>query len=108
MALKEYQTALEKSKLYEVSLRGGVSGRGETLNASLWTDGTISVYGSDSATEPAALSDMVLGADETNVTGKLVFAGGTSSIPRYIAITSAGTPEIIATGLSITDLGAIS
>jgi len=107
MALKDYQTALEAGKLYEVNLRGGVSGRGDTLNPSIWADAAVSIYGSESATEPAALSDMTRQDENTDVAGSLVFASGVSVIPRYIAITGAAT-EIIATGLDVNEIGDIS
>lgn len=107
MALKDYQVALSASTLYEVTLKGGLSGRGGNLNASIWCDAAISIYGSDSATQPASLSDMTLEAENTDVTGHLVLSAALSTIPRYIAITGAAT-EIIASGLSVESLGAIS
>lgn len=106
MALKEYQTAVTLSRLYEVTLKGSVQGK-EVINPSLWADNTVSIYGSDSATQPASLAAMTLGADETNVSGKLVFGGGVSSLPRYIAVTGTAT-EVVATGLDLNDLGAIA
>lgn len=107
MALREYQSSVTLSKLYEVNKKTGIDGDSYTLNPSLWADDVISIYASDSATQPTSLADMTLSADETDVSGKLVFGEGVSSIPRYIAVTGSAT-EVVATGLFLKDLGAIS
>ncbi len=106
MALKEYQSALSLDTLYEVKL-APINQVNEMINPSLWADDTISIYASDGATQPSALADMTLSADETDVSGKLVFGEGVSSVPRYIAITGSAT-EIIASGISAVSLGSIS
>lgn len=107
MALKGYQTTLSLSRLYEIKSLGGVSGGGSALNSSIWANDLVSIYGSNSATQPSSLSDMVLEESGTDVSGMLVLPGGASSIPRYIAITGAAT-EIVATGLEVENLAAIS
>lgn len=108
MALKDYQTTLTVNRLYEVNVASAPSGIGGQLNPSIWANNDISVYGSNSATQPAALSAMVLEAGNTDVKGNLALAKGVSALPRYIAITTSTATEIIATGLSVRDLGAIA
>lgn len=107
MALEEYQTALVTGRLYEVKKLAPPNGVGERLNASIWVNDTSSVYGSSSASQPADLASMTLQDENTDKTGHLVLAAGVSTIPRYISITGSAT-EIVASGLEVNDLGAIS
>jgi len=106
MALKSYQRNLDLSKLYEVKRLASPSGEGSRINPSIWANNLISIYGSDSATQPSDLNDMTLDSNNTDVSGNLVF-GKDSVIPRYIAITGNAT-EVVASGLELTELSAIS
>lgn len=107
MPLKNNQVSVTLGRLYEVTLLGGASGIANALNASIWANNTISIYGSESATEPAALADMTLQEENTDVSGTLVLSSAVSALPRYIAITGAAS-EVVATGLVLDDKGAIS
>jgi hypothetical protein len=105
MALREwYQTAIELDKLYKVE----GSGRGaEQISPNIWINsGSVDIYVSQSATEPAALSDMTLNSDDTAVSGTAEF----KIIPNYIAVVqnSGISTEIVLSGLSQADKGAIS
>ena len=107
MALEDYQTTLEASRLYEIKKLAPPNGNGERLNPSIWVNDTSSIYGSNSATQPAALANMTLEEANTDQLGHLVFGSAVSTIPRYIAITGSAT-EIVASGIEVEDLGAIS
>lgn len=110
MALKEYQQTLALNKLYEAKL-APIRESNEQLAPSIWINsGTVDIYKSQSATEPADLANMTLNTADAAVAGVVSFDLQGSTIPRYIAIDQdTGTSaEIIATGLSIVDLGAIS
>jgi hypothetical protein len=104
----DYSGTLTLGRLYKVGLKVPTEKlyrRGE--KASLYfKGGTVSVYGSDSNTEPTALSDMSLSAENTGVAGVQAF----SYIPKYIAIVQASgtTTEITSFGIEFDDLGAIS
>lgn len=67
--------------------------------------GGISIYASNSQTQPASLAEMTLATSDTDITGVVYI-----NIAKYIAIVQAsGTvTEVIATNLEIKeDLGAI-
>lgn len=106
MVLREYQTTAELGTLYRTRKLGGVSGT-EQLQPNIYVDsGTVDIRGSNSTTQPATLAAMALNTENTNISGILTFA----AIPSYIAITqNTGTStEIILSGVSLEDLGAIS
>lgn len=110
MALKEYQKTLTLDRLYEVKLAPIRYSR-EQIAPSIWVNtGSVDVYASQSATVPAALANMTLNEEDTAIDGIASLDLQGNTIPRYIAVTqNTGTStEIIATGLSILDLGAIS
>jgi hypothetical protein len=107
MALKNYQQAISLDTLYECRLKGGVSGS-EQLKPNLYTDaGTVDVYGSNSATQPTALADMVLNTENTAVAAGIT---SFSIIPRWIAIVqnTDTTNELMLTGVEATEMGSIS
>lgn len=106
MALKTYQEEVNLSELYEVSLRGGVSGS-EQINPNIWIDsGSVDVYSSNSATQPASLLDMTLNSDDEGAEGLVAL----STIPRFLAfVQNAGTSsEVILSGVQVESQGAIS
>jgi len=110
MALKEYQQTLTLGRLYEVKLAPIRDSR-EQIAPSIWVNsGSIDIYASQSGTQPSALADMTLNDNDTAIEGVASFDLQGNTIPRYIAVTqNAGTStEIVITGVSINDLGAIS
>lgn len=110
MALKDYQEALSLDTLYEVTLAPRTS-QSEQIAPSIWINtGSVDIYASQSASVPAALSNMTLNSEDTAVEGIASFDLQGNTVPRYIAVTqNTGTStEIIASGLSIESLGAIS
>lgn len=110
MALEEFQKELELDTLYEVKL-APIRGLRAQITPSLWINsGAVDVYASNSATEPAALSNMTLNEADTEVSGIATIDLQGNTLPKYIAVTqnSGTSTEVIASGLSIKDLGAIS
>lgn len=102
-----YKTALAVGTLYRVGRIRGEKNVGPQGVPNLWINsGTVSVYGSNSVTTPTALSQMTLNAENTGVSGVVEF----NLVPTFIAITQASgtTTELIAYGLVVESLGAIS
>jgi len=105
MALENYQTELTLGHLYEVKGKVAFSGS-EQLSPSIYINsGTLDVYSSNSATQPTAKTEMALNLGDTGISGLNRF----QVIPKYIYIEqNAGTStEIIVSGISVTDRGAI-
>lgn len=96
-----FETTLLLGRLY----RTGPAGT--QRNARLFINsGTVSVYGSDSATQPTALSQMTLNTENTGVSGIKEFG----LVPKYIAIVQASgtTTELVSYGINAVNLAAIS
>lgn len=111
MTLYKFQKTLELNRLYQVIKKPSFSGDAKQLNPSVWINsGSVDIRTSQSATQPSELSDMTLNTSETAVSGLKVVSKSTNTIPNYIAIVqnTGETTEIIASGLQIIDLGAIS
>lgn len=106
MVLKTFQATLELGRLYEVSQKGPIQGVEQKEPNIFINSGGVNIYGSNSATEPTALSQMALTADNTNVEGQAAFG----FIPRYIAITqnTGMTTELVVSGLQARNVGPIS
>ena len=105
MAIKEYQRALALSTLYKVTKKGGTSGS-EMLAPTIWVDtGSVDIYGHSGATQPAAIADMSLSADDTALEGTIKL----SALPTYILVAqnTGITTELVATGIEIEDLGVL-
>lgn len=101
MALKQYQTELELDILYEISADSSGT---EQLKPNLFIkDGTVDIYGSQSATEPTTIGEMVLNSENTNVSD----ISGFGFIPRYIFIqqNTGVTTEIVVSGVQVNNLG---
>jgi len=110
MALKEYQSTLTLGRLYEVKLAPIGESR-EQVAPSIWVNsGSVDIYVSQSGTQPAALANMTLNDADTDVSGIASFDLQGNTIPRYISVAqNTGTStEIIISGVSIDDKGAIS
>lgn len=110
MALKDYQKTLTLGRLYEVKLAPIRDSR-EQIAPSIWVNtGSVDIYASNSATVPAAFANMTLNDADTAVEGVASFDLQGNTIPRYISVKqNTGTStEIIISGVSINDLGAIS
>lgn len=105
MAVKDNQSIILLSNLYEISTIEGNRGLGENLAPRISASGgTFDLYISDKSTPPASLAEMSL--DQSNI-GSASFI----SVPRYLAIVqNAGTiTEVVITALAVVeDLGAIS
>ena len=107
MPLETNQEQIQLSTLYKVDAMSKNDIQRD-LNASIWIDsGSVDIYGSDSATQPASLAEMTLNANDTAVEGKRSF----DSLTNYITVVqNTGTStEVVISGVSVTDdLGAIS
>lgn len=104
--LETHQNILEINKLYKIEALSK-SDIQRNLSASVWIkSGAVSVYGSDSATQPIGLADMTLDALDIGITGKVRF----ENLPNYIAIVSAGgaVGEIVSSGIAAVVLSDIS
>lgn len=107
MALLDGQKTLALNTLYEIQTLIGISNIESQLQANLSVNsGSIDVYGTNSATQPTTLAEMTVEDVDTNISGVTAF----SVLPRYIAFVqnTGSTTELIATGLRITNRGAIS
>jgi len=103
MALEGYQTSIVAGKLYEVAALRRYQTVAQ-LTPNIWINGgTASVYGSNSATVPTALSDMSLPNSNVDLEDMHVF----EVVPRYIAVTGTAT-ELVITGLDVREIGSIS
>ena len=104
MALRNYQTAISLGTLYEIKL-SAASGLGEGLAPRISVKGgTVSVYFSDSATQPATLAEMSL----DKALAKSEFF---NAIPVYMAVVQDGgtVSEVILSSIQIIEnLGAIA
>ena len=103
----DFKEQLVLTNLYRVGLRGGVSGVGEQLAPSIWVnDGSVSIYVSNSETQPTSLAEMTLNDHDTGIEGIREFA----LIPTWMVITQvAGTStEVVVSGLFAEDYGTIS
>ena len=104
MALRNYQTAISLGTLYEIKL-SDKSGLGEGLAPRISVKGgTVSVYFSDSATQPATLSDM-------NLDKALTKSDFFNAVPVYMAVVQDGgtVSEVILSSIQIVqNLGAIA
>ena len=105
MALLGGQQAASLDTLYQCEqVTSGLFGQ---KNSNIFINsGTVDVYHSNSATQPTALSDMVLSTDDTAIGGATEF----NIVPKYIAIVqnTGTTTEIVLSSVKITSLGAIS
>lgn len=107
MTLLTGQNTLTLSTLYEA--RSAVTG--EIMESQLEPNifinsGSVDIYGSNSATQPANLAAMVLTTGNTNVAGVEAFG----VIPRWIAVVqnTGTTTELVASGVRVTGRGAIA
>ena len=104
MALRDYQTTILLSNLYEIRLKVP-SGLGEALRPSITTVGSgalVTLYGAQE--EPASLSEMALIKDDMGIESF-------NSLPNYIAIVqkSGTSTSTVVSSISLeTDLGAIA
>lgn len=110
MALDHNQQTLTLNTLYKVDALSE-SDIQRDLAASLWVnDGSVDLYGSDSATQPTSLAEMTLNAGDTGIEGKRQIL----TVCNYIAVVqnTGTTTEIILSGVSRggseSGLGAIS
>lgn len=96
-----FETTLALSRLYRTGAAGSKAKARLFINS-----GTVSVYGSDSATQPASLAAMTLNTENTGVSGIVKF----DVVPKYIAIVqeSGTTTELVSYGLNAVNLAAIS
>lgn len=96
-----FEETLSLGTLYKV---GPIGPQGQTRL--FVNSGTVNVYGSDSLTQPTAISEMTLNAENENVSGVLSFG----VIPKWLAITqnSGTTTELVSYGVAVVGLGAIS
>jgi len=108
MALEKYERSLSLSTLYRIgktnTLLGFIGPQG-LPNLSI-EDGTVDVYGSNSATQPATLADMRVSVDTTGVYGVVPFG----VVPKWIAIVqnSGTTNEVVSYGIDVQNFGAIA
>ena len=106
MSLKNYQTALTLSKLYACKV-GYSSHGGDQLKPNIWVNsGTVDIYTSNSATQPANLAAMTLGTSGTGVGPEILF----NAVYNYIAVVqdTGTTTELNISGVDVELLGAIT
>lgn len=100
------QRIIEVGKLYKVSSLGNAYIE-QNINVSIWVNtGAVDIYGSDSDTQPAALSSMTLAAEDTAVSGKRII----KALPAYLSLTQNGATaptEIVLTGVNVVEIGDI-
>lgn len=107
MTLLDGQNIVQLNTLYEVRSKVGISNIDAQLGANLAVNsGSVDVYGSNSPTQPTALSEMTLEDLDTNISGITEFA----LLPRYIAFVqnTGTTTELVTTGLNVVERGSIS
>jgi len=98
MALKNYQELINLNTLYEVNLKGGGSGLGETLSPRVLNiGGTITIYAADEAP---------VGLTQANIATKMaelkadVTQQSFLSIPNYLAFVGTSS-ELVLTSIEI-------
>ena len=106
MTLLNYQTEIQIGRLYKL-LATNVPGNPQLRPNIAVDSGSVDVYSSNSATQPASLSDLsIAGDDDEDVSGiQEIYI-----IPRYMVIVqNQGTStEVILSQCQAEDLGAIS
>lgn len=107
MALKEYQETFALNTIYNINLKGGGSGLGETLGSRITSiGGTLTLYGSENEPTGATLANiatkMALIQDNLSV-------GSFVSLPNYIcAVQKSGTStELVLTCIEKLDAGTV-
>ena len=107
MALREYQTTFAVNTIYNINLKGGGSGLGETLKPRITSvGGTLTLYGSE---------DAPVGATLANITTKMalikddIAMEAFDSLPNYIcAVQKSGTStELVLTCIEKLDAGTV-
>jgi hypothetical protein len=107
MALVEGQTVVQLNKLYQANRDVGLPNIQNQLAANVSVnDGSIDVYGSNSATQPSTLAEMPLNDGDTDLKGINEF----NVIPKYVAFVqnTGTTTEIVLNGVRVQELGDIS
>lgn len=105
MALREYQTTFALNTIYNINLKGGGSGLGETLKPRITSiGGTLTLYGSEN--EPT-------GVNLANVATKMALIKDNitiqafESLPNYICAVqkSGASTELVLTCINLLDSG---
>ena len=97
MALRDYQQIIELATLYEIRLKGGVSGMGDQIKPSIETiGGTVDIFVAQTLpVSPTTGMTIIEGGDD--FVGNAAF----EYLPRYLYITQAGgtTTSILLSGV---------
>ena len=104
--LAEGQSAVTLLTLYECTIATGISSikAHNGIHASIH-GGTADIYGITSATQPTALSEMDLNAENTGVSGIIPFG----IVPKYIAVKeNTPTPVVVFSGINLKAVGTVS
>lgn len=109
MALLSNQKEVQLDTLYEVRANGFVNNYRSLVDSVCIKGGSIDIYGIDSATQPALLSDLQLDPSATALSGTEAF----EVLNRYVVFkqNSGTTTSIVINAvksLKLTDLGVIA
>lgn len=101
MSITKYQETPVVGTLYETTINNSAAALQGAVN--VFANAATTIYGSNSATQPTALSQMFADTDNAGFTGIMPF----TVLPRWIAFTGTAT-ELKMLGVRLSNKGAIS